>query len=600
MAEIDKVIVINIDRDGVNVGGGTVSEQEINNLRTDLASPDHARGAALIGYQSSANYPAQTAGRAIYALEQESSNTASKADTALNTANLANAKATDAQERAVNALLKGNDLSDVDNAVQALANIGGMAADKASITPQAGKIPQAGSDGTIQVEWVKDLKYNLAYLRRSIDLMKYPDGNIPYIDWDFTTETLPPEVSVVRGSTATYIDRLGKLVVAGVNEPVFEYTSQGLLAGLRKERRSTNILNHYRYNQDYWIVENGIPASDARVIENYGEGLDGEIRTAFLTTNSTTETGGQILRADSVNYKAGQKYTFSVMIKIDVENTILPPVFQMILPAVAFGDDKWITVDLTSGEWEPSNPANKPDSFGYKQVAGSFFRFSITATTKSDFEGVAAGPRLFITDVIDQNKGIEFDMLQMEEGDSPTSIIPTDGSPATRAVETIRVDGPVFQNPRGTILSETLDSSGSVGAGLQHGYNVVVGERDNTSNFIGLALRETAPGKNPETKVIAKASGGVDYGVTVTHSANVVERVGVSMFPGNALIVSVNGSDAVGGTVPIPNEIYTANSISFGALPSGNSSSSWSGYIRLFRVYDIPFADANLKTLTGG
>lgn len=94
----------------------------------------------------------------------------------------------------------------------------------ASIEPEAGKIPIAGSDATIKQAWIKDLEFELDRLRVATNKTLYGDGPYPSLDLQFQgAKLLDPRVTFAR-STPKW-DYYGKQY--GVNEPVF--TDKGLL-----------------------------------------------------------------------------------------------------------------------------------------------------------------------------------------------------------------------------------------------------------------------------------------------------------------------------------------------------------------------------------
>lgn len=65
----------------------------------------------------------------------------------------------------------------------------------------------------------------------------------PTYEADFTkSEVLPANLNFARASTATYIGPDGKLKVAAINEPRFEYTPEGVFKGWLLEESRTNVL----------------------------------------------------------------------------------------------------------------------------------------------------------------------------------------------------------------------------------------------------------------------------------------------------------------------------------------------------------------------
>lgn len=112
----------------------------------------------------------------------------------------------------------------------------------ASIDPEPGKIPIAGDAAAIKQSWVKGLEFELDALRAARMREQYGDGPYPALDLQFVGATkLDPRAKFVRASADWGYNSVGELVKYEANEPILDYSADGVAKGLRVWGQRTNL-----------------------------------------------------------------------------------------------------------------------------------------------------------------------------------------------------------------------------------------------------------------------------------------------------------------------------------------------------------------------
>lgn len=601
MAEIDRIVVLDIERDG---SSSTTAEQEMVILRNDLASTDPTKGAGMVGYRSSESYSGETVGKALTDIENNMSAVEDSASQALTKSNEALAKATTAESKIDNALLKGNNLSDLTNKVAALENIGAVPLEDIVLDPTANKTPKAGDDGKIGMNWVRDLEYELSNIQRDIEKIEYPDGIVPFIDWDFTSGQLPSNFMFRRGTEATYFDKFGVLRTAQAGEPVFEYdpvTKEAL--GLRRERESSNRMSYSNFNSTYWSAMAG-----AVVNVNYSLSPDGTVTSNFLTTDATEEAPKvPYIHRRYIQYDAGKDYTFSVFLKIN-PNMDSSKVVRFVLHAEVFGSPNRNVYFVPATGRVYVSTGSEPKDWGYKDCGGGWIRVWMTDTVSADWNnGTGYGPLLWFSNFISQGQGVEWWGMQVEEGVSPTSYIPTNGEAKTRLREEIQyqADEGIYLSSKATVyLDYTPVFSIPAGRGVNGGFALVIGERNNAYNYLGIDY-DNVP-LDGRTQSYLRDSP--DTGNKGTITAGVKEfgkplRYACSFSTERVMHSSCNGSDIRSApNDPVMNSYFElCNRITlFGSTSSGTGPVMGAGWFRKVQIYNEVFDDEKLIRLSSG
>lgn len=583
MAEIDRIVVLDIERDG---SSSTTAEQEMIILRNDLASTDPTKGAGMVGYRSSESYSGDTVGKALTDIESNMSAVEDSASQALTKSNEALAKATTAESRIDNALLKGNNLSDIVNKVAALDNIGAVALSSITESPSSGKTPKAGSDGLISQDWIRDLKYQLASIQKSFNDLKYPDGIVPDIDWDFTSGAAPSGLFVSRGSPATYCNKNGIMRTAVINEPIFEYDYEtGKCLGLRKEYSSTNVMQYSNYNPTYW----GILGNDAGVQERYGISPEGDNNSSLLTSTNSAGSVPFVARR-YISYEGSTDYTTSVFFKIN--SSMVGKIVGIVLHGDVFGNSKRVLFKVDTGEtYTRTDPLLQPKKFGVIRYSNNWVRVWLTDTVKDGFTGEGYSPLIWFETSVNPGEGVEFWGMQVEKGTAPTSLIQTNGSEVTRLGDSLSYALPrKLETNQMTILVDSHRTFVSHGV-LPHsaGFCAVLGQKGNSNNYIGVGY-STRSIADTDTQMFYRKPG-VDSS-DILSLTNVVDpltrriRAAFTTAIGERSMVSVNGTTVQTGQLLGTHDIYDySDNISFGGDPTGNSNTYFLGHISQFQIY---------------
>src|SRR5690625_4673521 len=137
-----------------------------------------------------------------------------------------------------------------------------------SIEPAPSKIPRATGDGVIREAWVEDLPFNYDQIYAQIWSARYPGIPAPsfYQEFGGGASLLNPRITFSRSGEATYIKN-GKLLTAGVDEPVFEN------GGLRVWPSVTNyVLNNTDFddngnnsNLSFETIQDGFVGSAVKI-----------------------------------------------------------------------------------------------------------------------------------------------------------------------------------------------------------------------------------------------------------------------------------------------------------------------------------------------
>lgn len=597
MAEIDRIVVLDIERDG---SSSTTAEQEMVILRNDLASTDPTKGAGMVGYRSSESYSDETVGKALTDIESNMSAVEDSASQALSKSNEALAKATTAESKIDNALLKGNNLSDLTDKVAALENIGAVPTADIVLDPTAGKTPKAGDDGKIGMNWVRDLEYELSNIQRDIEKIEYPDGIVPFIDWDFTSGQLPSNFVFRRGTEATYFDKFGVLRTAQADEPVFEYdpvTKEAL--GLRRERESFNKMPYSTYRPGNWLLN-----ASGDCLENYGTAPDGTLTSGFLTVNDQGIQSTPYIYRRYLQYDAGKDYTSSVFLKIN-PNLDSSKVVRLVLHMEVYGSPNRNVYFVPATGRVYVSPGSEPKNWGFQDCGNGWIRIWMTDTVSEDWGGgTGYSPLIWWSHTLEQGEGVEWWGMQVEEGVSPTSYIPTDGAAKTRLREEIQYqsEGRIYPSNKATVYLDYTPVYSN--PSLTGGFALVVGEYGNTFNYLGIDY-DNAPSDGRTQSYLRDNEGTGNKGL-ITY--NVKEfgkpfRYACSFSTNQVMHASCNGSEIrTASNDPVMNsyfELCDRVTLS-GSTYSSTASVRNSGWFRKVQIYNEVFEDERLISLTAG
>lgn len=129
----------------------------------------------------------------------------------------------------------------------------------------------------------------------------------------------------------------------------------------------------------------------------------------------------------SVSYTAGANYVASVWLKIDpsMSNSVVRLRFH----ANAFGFNKDVNFNVGSGAVSPGTGSAAPLSYGSTVYPNNWVRVWLSDSATSTVNSYP--PLVWFGTTINPGEGVDFWGLQVEEGQTPTSYISTNGSAVT-------------------------------------------------------------------------------------------------------------------------------------------------------------------------
>src|SRR5690625_5110290 len=173
-----------------------------------------------------------------------------------------------------------------------------------SIEPAPSKIPRATGDGVIREAWVEDLLFNYDQIYAQLWSARYPGIPAPsfYQEFGGGASLLDPRITFSRSGEATYIKN-GKLLTAGVDEPVFENGGLRLWGGVTNLNTGTdNMIINNTPSPDYYDIE---PASPIFEPSN----------NPLLAIKTSTASPAFQSPRDGMLLEAGKVYTLSLLVE---------------------------------------------------------------------------------------------------------------------------------------------------------------------------------------------------------------------------------------------------------------------------------------------
>jgi hypothetical protein len=406
-------------------------------------------------------------------------------------------------------------------------------------------------------------------------------ANGPVFGGDFTVE-LPAPFTFTRSSSAMRVNQNKELELVASGLPRFDYDLlTGLPQGLLLEGQATNLVPTSGEIASVMSIGAGSKTQAATTIL----GRPATTFTADLSNASHYVSGGSLASAPP----ASTVHTASAYVRMGNVG------FAQLTVSVSHGSTTdYVNFDLTTGAI--SNGATVLSSSA-ADCGNGVWRLTMTFTTNA---APASGGASVIVSPMDsmayarlpvyQNLPYSVDVtgMQLELGSCATSYIPTFGSAATRAAETLTASTASWLNASlGTLVVE-FDRPTIPAAAL--GYNPIVAILRNTSTTrlavlcgSGTPAQQRFDVSDTTTQAaltFANGTAGTDYKVAAAWSTDYFHAAQ------NATLAT---PDTLG---TVPAGITT--------LELGNFSTSFpsNGHIRRFAYYASVLADAQLQALT--
>lgn len=290
--------------------------------------------------------------------------------------------------------------------------------------------------------------YQTRISNTDVSLLSTP---LPTLDLDFEkqrfklnkqSKTFADLFTSSRASSGTARDADGNIVLYGVDEPRFDYSTGR--KGLLIEEQRTNIVDESdAFN---W----GFVGS---VGETLNENALGEFKGARVASNGAT--WHRAAPSSSILVTSGTKYAITMWyragtsgrIRVDLRNS------GAAQSGYLYGDvDNPQTIVNTTGDYEDVSTTLLPDGVTYE------LKFIFTPNFSGSLQP-SFGPYTATVgeDIIALG-------MQVEEGSSHTSYIPTNGTAVTRAADSLIIEGANFKGfynkSGGTILADFYHAAG--------------------------------------------------------------------------------------------------------------------------------------------
>jgi hypothetical protein len=262
---------------------------------------------------------------------------------------------------------------------------------------------------------------------------------LPSLDLDFVnSNVLDQRVDFTRASGGSYVGPDGLIKYVGINQPRFDYDPEtGECLGLLMEEARTNLINQ---SEDFntWVLFE--PSTITRKLSDV-KSPDGA-SNYFLCTYGSND----LRRAFSGGF--GRTYTASCFFKQPFEGNFSDlAAFEMHIIGGATSKGR-VTYRFSTNRIIRSQGENlnAPIRTGFKKYADGSVRLWLTMTDNG------SGTSVFFLNLRGGNtagntgKSILTWGAQIEEGEFPTSYIPTRGSARTRAADNFSMIGKNFDS----------------------------------------------------------------------------------------------------------------------------------------------------------
>lgn len=266
--------------------------------------------------------------------------------------------------------------------------------------------------------------------------------DVPTLDIEFTRQQIGNLV-VARASSASYVDALGKVQIAGPDQPRFDHdpvTHDPL--GLAIESRHANLVLHSQdLSRTEWFSSQNMTATAAAAMSPDG--------TVDATRLDDQEVAGNSRRGQGVTIPAaaGMRYSFSIFIRAGTASTFT--FSGELLGGTSFVQTT-MTIDLGAGV--VTQPPTFAVAYGIEPIGGGWYRVWITHANNasgnnsavisvwSDWGAPAATGSLYVWGA------------QIEQGPRPSSYVPTTSTPVTRDADFVSAqDVTWLASDRGTL-----------------------------------------------------------------------------------------------------------------------------------------------------
>jgi hypothetical protein len=379
-------------------------------------------------------------------------------------------------------------------------------------------------------------------------------------------------------SSAKYLPRIGHHIYGGSS-----YVNRGLF--VESEAR-TNINPRYIVGTGYSNPGTTLTTDNA----TSPEGVSNATRV-----NETTGAGSHIFYSPNVNFSAGNDYTLSIYVKPDTAT-----VLQIKGVNNAFGTNAFFA-NFDLGNEVVGTTSAAVIATTLENVGNGWYRISATAPCTANVTGTIGAIFCFTNNnasasVQPSYTGSASQQLyvhgvQVEQGSTPSSLIPTLGSSDTRPVETFTI--PSANLPwNSTAVSIAMD--GRVTYADDNSFSEITVWGDDTTGTDGiqhyLDTRSTETGQivfrqEANNVVDDVASSGTQYSPGYFVPFNISARHGSTFING-----AVDGTALTENTTPTALPDLSAESLAF--------TKDYMGTVNTFRIWNEDITNAGIAKAT--
>lgn len=379
---------------------------------------------------------------------------------------------------------------------------------------------------------------------------------------------LDSRVTFTRSSTATYVNQIGLIQSAAVNEPRFDYNPSTLAArGLLIEESRTNLLT---YSEDItqWSVAGGSRSSNTAVSP------DGQT-TADTYTQST---GGDYLY-HSAAISSSTTYTLSVFLKAGTKTTA-----RLWYGTGGLGTYVFIDINISAGTIGSvgSGGGATAAAASIQAFGNGWYRVALTGNLGANTVGY------LVLGNDSTSGGVYIWGAQLEQGSFSTSYIPTQAATVTRSADVASVNtlSPWYNSVEGSFFVEAdVFSTSSFWSSLIEpnlssnlaGSRFSLGVFSSTVSLYALVSNSVT--------VSGISSGGAMYANNAVAKTAFAYKLNDYAISGNGAAVATDTSSAV----PTIDQIMLGND---------NEGRRLNGHLRRITYYSARLTNAQLQALT--
>ena len=312
------------------------------------------------------------------------------------------------------------------------------------------------------------------------------------------SKTFSQIITFTRASSATYFDSAGVLQTATTDAPRFDYDPSTLAAqGLLMEEARTNTATYSTEFQN--AVYSTVMGADITVTDNAVISLDGTTNAATYVEGTALDRHARYQTVSGLN--ADGVYTVSLFVKYNSGGRGFALGFGASTSSAALssanrGGAYWATLAAGPATSTYFNGDGSPISTNAVDVGNGWFRLSLTFTFDTTNASTSFAFGFGITSgslaVSSTGDGSSYSIygFQLEEGEFPTSYIPTVASTVTRAIDVAQVNtlSPWFNASEGTLYAQAEVAS----VVLANRLTASIARSTSTANEIQVAISRAA------------------------------------------------------------------------------------------------------------